>query len=83
MITEDQQQYISENEPDIINTDGLGRWTERIWQLENSQIIERYEYQHTVESVQANPTVIRNSFAVKNVITEEIKPDATIKHINL
>ena len=82
MITEEQQQYINETEPDLISTDGLGRWTERIWQLENSQIIERYEYKHSVQMVQANPKGIRNSFAVKSVTAEEVSGE-TIKHLNL
>ena len=82
MITEEQQQYISETEPDMINKDGLGRWTERIWQLDNSQIIERYEYVHNVEIVQADPQKHRNSFAVKSVTAEEISGE-TIKHLNL
>jgi len=72
-MTEEQiQEYISENDPDTINKDELGRWTERIWQLENSKIVESYEYKHGITKVQSDPLKYRDSFAVKSVTRKEV-----------
>lgn len=72
MTDEQIKEHISENEPDTINKDELGRWTERIWQLENSKIVESYEYKHTVSKVQSDPSKYRDSFAVKRVTRKEV-----------
>jgi len=72
MTDEQIQEYISENEPDTVNKDELGRWTERIWKLENSKIVESYEYKHSIDKVQSNPLKYRDSFAVKSVTRKEV-----------
>ncbi len=70
MTEQEIQEYISEHEPDTINKDVIGRWSERIWQLENGQIIETYTYKYTVEQVQKN--VPRDAFKVSKVERKEL-----------
>jgi hypothetical protein len=70
MTEQEIQEYISENEPTTINKDEIGRWSERIWQLENSQIVETYTYKYTVSQVQNN--VPRDAFKVSKVERKEI-----------
>ena len=58
-------EYISENEPTLIEKDEAGRWSRRIWQLEDgSHIVESYQYVHPVNSND------RQLFKVKNVTLE-------------
>lgn len=70
MTEQEIQEYISEHEPDTVNKDVIGRWSERIWQSENSQIIETYTYKYTVEQVQKN--VPRDAFKVNKVERKEL-----------
>ena len=59
------EEYISENEPTLIEKDEAGRWSRRIWQLENgTHIVESYQYVHPVNSND------RQLFKVKNVTLE-------------
>ena len=59
------EEYISENEPTLIEKDEAGRWSRRIWQLEDgSHIVESYQYVHPVNSNN------RQLFKVKNVTLE-------------
>ena len=58
-------EYISENEPTLIEKDEAGRWSRRIWQLEDgTHIVESYQYVHPVNSND------RQLFKVKNVTLE-------------
>ena len=58
-------EYISENEPTLIEKDDAGRWSRRIWQLEDgTHIVESYQYIHPVDSNN------RQLFKVKNVTLE-------------
>jgi len=70
MTGQEIKEYISEHEPDTINKDAIGRWSERIWQLENSQIVETYTYKYMVEQVQKN--VPRDAFKVSKVERKEL-----------
>lgn len=70
MTEQEIQEYISENEPTTINKDAIGRWSERIWQLENSKIVETYTYKYTIKQVQNN--VPRDAFKVSKVERKEI-----------
>jgi len=70
MTEQEIQEYISENEPDTINKDAIGRWSERIWQLKNSQIVETYTYKYTADQVQKN--VPRDAFKVSKVVRKEL-----------
>ena len=59
------EEYISENEPTLIEKDEAGRWSRRIWQLEDgTHIVESYQYVHPVNSND------RQLFKVKNVTLE-------------
>ena len=59
------EEYISENEPTLIEKDEAGRWLRRIWQLEDgTHIVESYQYVHPVNSSH------RQLFKVKNVTLE-------------
>ena len=59
------EEYISENEPTLIEKDEAGRWSRRIWQLEDgTHIVESYQYVYPVTSNH------RQLFKVKNVTLE-------------
>ena len=59
------EEYISENEPTLIEKDEAGRWSRRIWQLEDgTHIVESYQYVHSATSND------RQLFKVKNVTLE-------------
>ena len=59
------EEYISENEPTLIEKDEAGRWSRRIWQLEDgTHIVESYQYVHPVNSNN------RQLFKVENVTLE-------------
>jgi len=59
------EEYISENEPTLIEKDEAGRWSRRIWQLEDgTHIVESYQYVHPVNSND------RQLFKVKSVNLE-------------
>ena len=61
------EEYISENEPTLIEKDEAGRWSRRIWQLEDgTHIVESYQYVHPVNSNN------RQLFKVKNVTLEHV-----------
>ena len=63
------EEYISENEPTLTEKDEAGRWSRRIWQLEDgTHIVESYQYVHPGNSND------RQLFKVKNV---------TLEHVNL
>ena len=68
------EKYCSENEPTEILTDKVGRWINRVWQLENSKIIESYTYQYDEATLLENKDITRyrNAFAVQSVTREEI-----------
>ena len=71
---EDLEKYCSENEPNEILTDKVGRWINRIWQLENSKILESYTYQYNEDTLLENKdiTKYRDAFAVQSVNREEV-----------
>jgi len=59
------EEYIGENEPTLIEKDEAGRWSRRIWQLEDgTHIVESYQYVHPVNSND------RQLFKVKSVSLE-------------
>ena len=74
MTNEEIELYCSENEPNQILTDKVGRWINRIWQLENSKIIESYTYQYDETTLLENKdiTKYRDAFAVQSVNREEV-----------
>ena len=74
MTKEEIEQYCSEKEPTEILTDKVGRWINRVWQLENSKIIESYTYQYDEATLLENKdiTKYRNAFAVQSVNREEV-----------
>ena len=43
---EDLEKYCSENEPNEVLTDKVGRWINKVWQLKNSKIVESYTYNY-------------------------------------
>ena len=71
---EDLEKYCSENEPTEILTDKVGRWINRIWELENSKIIESYSYAYDETLLLENKdiTKYRDAFAVQSVNREEV-----------
>lgn len=70
----DLEDYCSENEPTEILTDKVGRWINRVWQLENSKIIESYSYAYDEATLLENKdiTKYRDAFAVQSVNREEV-----------
>ena len=78
MTQEEIQEYISENEPTLTEKDEAGRWTRRIWQLEDdSHIVESYQYVHPVTSNN------RQLFKVENVTLEQVQLDTNYQTIQL
>ena len=72
------EEYISENEPTLIEKDEAGRWSRRIWQLEDgTHIVESYQYVHPVNSND------RQIFKVSNVILEHVQLDTNYQTIEL
>lgn len=78
MTQEEIQEYVSENEPTLTEKDEVGRWTRRIWQLEDgSHIVESYQYVHPVTSND------RQLFKVENVTLEHVQLDNNYQTIQL
>lgn len=78
MTQEEIQEYISENEPTLIEKDEAGRWTRRIWQLEDgSHIVELYQYVHPVTSNN------RQLFKVQTVTLEHVQLDTNYQTIQI
>jgi len=72
------EEYISENEPTLIEKDDAGRWSRRIWQLEDgSHIVESYQYVHPFSSLD------KQLFKVKNVSHEHVQLDTNYQTIQL
>ena len=72
------EEYISENEPTLIEKDEAGRWSRRIWQLEDgSHIVESYQYVHSATSND------RQLFKVKNVTLEHVQLGTNYQTIEL
>lgn len=74
MTKEELEKYCNENEPSEIIRDKVGRWTQRIWNLENSRIIESYTSRYDVKLLLENTdiTKYRDSFNVLSVNREEV-----------
>lgn len=74
MTKEEIDQYCAENEPAEVKRDRIERWTQRIWLLPNSQIIESYQYKYDADVVAENTdtTMYRDAFAVLAVNREEV-----------
>ena len=72
------EEYISENEPTLTEKDEAGRWSRRIWQLEDgTHIVESYQYVHHVTSNH------RQLFKVENVNLEHVQLDTNYQTIEL
>lgn len=72
MTPEEAQKYMVDNQPQKTETDAVARWTSRTWNAPEHTIIERYEYEHTAETIIANTdkSKYRDCFRVINVTLE-------------
>lgn len=77
MTPEEMCEYAVNNEPVIVETDKLGRWTSRTW---DNDIVETYIYEHDADKVdKANKKVKSNGNAANKKAAFDMRQTFKIK----